>query len=60
MLEFELLQQAMYTDPSDQSIWIYHRWLVAQGAYLLLNVKLTRSTDTKHARSTAGCVGRAH
>ena len=40
MLEFELLQQAMYTDPSDQSIWIYHRWLVAQGAYLLLNVKL--------------------
>ncbi|WFD39412.1 protein geranylgeranyltransferase type II [Malassezia japonica] len=28
--EFELLQQAMYTDPSDQSIWIYHRWLVAQ------------------------------
>lgn len=28
--EFDLLQQAMYTDPSDQSIWIYHRWLVAQ------------------------------
>lgn len=27
--EFELLQQAMYTDPSDQSIWIYHRWLVS-------------------------------
>ena len=29
--EFELLQQAMYTDPSDQSILIYHRWLLAQG-----------------------------
>ncbi|WFD32027.1 protein geranylgeranyltransferase type II [Malassezia sp. CBS 17886] len=28
--EFELVTQAMYTDPSDQSIWIYHRWLVAQ------------------------------
>lgn len=27
--EFELLQQAMYTDPSDQSIWLYHRWLVS-------------------------------
>lgn len=27
--EFELLQQAMYTDPGDQSIWIYHRWLVS-------------------------------
>ena len=31
--EFELLQQAMYTDPSDQSIWIYHRWLVSLSAY---------------------------
>ncbi|PKI82282.1 Bet4p [Malassezia vespertilionis] len=28
--EFELLQQAMYTDPGDSSIWIYHRWLVSQ------------------------------
>ena len=27
--EFELLQQAMYTDPGDQSIWIHHRWLVS-------------------------------
>ncbi|WFD44801.1 protein geranylgeranyltransferase type II [Malassezia psittaci] len=28
--EFELLQQAMYTDPNDQSIWIYHSWLMSQ------------------------------
>ncbi|CAD6893426.1 unnamed protein product [Tilletia controversa] len=28
--EFELIRQAMYTDPSDSSIWIYHRWLVDQ------------------------------
>ena len=35
--EFELLQQAMYTDPSDQSIWIYHRWLVAQGKCFFLH-----------------------
>lgn len=26
--EFALLQQAMYTDPSDQSVWLYHSWLV--------------------------------
>lgn len=28
--ELELLLQAMYTDPSDQSVWLYHRWLVEQ------------------------------
>lgn len=26
--EFELLRQAIYTDPADQSVWLYHAWLV--------------------------------
>lgn len=29
--EFELLRQAMYTDPADQSVWLYHAWLVDLG-----------------------------
>ncbi|KAF9001925.1 rab-protein geranylgeranyltransferase [Cyathus striatus] len=29
--EFELIRNAMYTDPNDQSVWIYHRWLVGSG-----------------------------
>jgi len=29
--EFELVQNAMYTDPDDQSVWMYHAWLIGQG-----------------------------
>jgi len=29
--EFDLLRNAMYTDPNDQSVWMYHRWLVGTG-----------------------------
>jgi len=29
--EFDLVRNAMYTDPDDQSVWLYHRWLVGTG-----------------------------
>ncbi|KAJ6500469.1 hypothetical protein C8R45DRAFT_977826 [Mycena sanguinolenta] len=29
--EFDLVRNAMYTDPNDQSVWIYHRWLMVTG-----------------------------
>lgn len=29
--EFELVTQALWTDPADQSGWLYHRWLIGDG-----------------------------
>lgn len=29
--EFDLVKNAFYTDPADQSAWLYELWLVGRG-----------------------------
>jgi len=33
--EFELVRNAFYTEPNDQSAWFYHKWLVEKSVSLL-------------------------
>ncbi|GAA6011181.1 hypothetical protein JCM11491_006748 [Sporobolomyces phaffii] len=34
--EFDLVKQAIWSDPNDQSAWLYHRWLVGTGTVSLV------------------------
>ena len=48
--EFELIRNAMYTDPNDQSVWMYHRWLVGSSKSCLLVIAHQLIMDNeKHA-----------
>lgn len=40
--EFELVKQALYVDPYDQSSWIYHRWLIGDGQYIYSSIEIYR------------------
>lgn len=49
--EFELVTQALWTDPGDQSGWLYHRWLVGTGWFytgMLMRRPIAPSTGTRN------------
>lgn len=53
--EFDLVHNALFTDPDDQSAWIYHRWLICSGVYMLSQVRYVTITDLQErTRSSSG------
>jgi geranylgeranyl transferase type-2 subunit alpha len=40
--EFDLVKNAIYTDPEDQSAWLYELWLIGRGVSLHLKVQEIR------------------
>lgn len=66
--EYELVKQAFYTEPLDQSGWMYHRWLLGRrraserrfpacfrGAFCALGLSISRLAANSHAPSLAAC-----
>lgn len=47
--EFELVTQALWTDPGDQSGWLYHSWLIGQSTLTWL---YQRHTNWRFHRAT--------
>jgi geranylgeranyl transferase type-2 subunit alpha len=50
--EFDLVKNAIYTDPEDQSAWLYELWLIGRGMALSVNAHEKVAIFTRHSGLT--------
>ena len=43
--EFDLVKSAYFTEPEDQSAWLYHRWLMSQAIRLCIRDESAAQVD---------------
>lgn len=51
--EFDLVRQAVFTDPEDQAPWLYHRWLLSQSVERFKRAKADGSDGDDETTTTA-------
>ena len=52
--EFDLVRQAVFTDPEDQAPWLYHRWLLSQSVE---RFRRRRASSSRRTRGEAEARG---
>jgi geranylgeranyl transferase type-2 subunit alpha len=53
--EFEFVRTALWTNPDDQSSWLYHRWLVGPGKLNIVRQEIANIQELLEEEPDSRC-----